>query len=105
MIGITKGPWGKDRYGAIFGANGEQVLFEGMAMSGISTPTTRANRDLVCAAPDLLEALENLENDNGQIPSGAWDLVCSAIAKARGHITIPATQSAIDAASQEEEEK
>ena len=28
-----------------------------------------------------------------------------AIAKARGHITIPVTQSAIDAASQEEEEK
>lgn len=33
---------------------------------------------------DLLEALENLENDAGQIPSHAWQMVKSAIAKARG---------------------
>lgn len=33
---------------------------------------------------ELLEALENLENDNGQIPDHAWALVKSAIAKAKG---------------------
>lgn len=37
---------------------------------------------LFSAAPDLLEALQNLENDNGQIPGHAWKLVQDAIAKA-----------------------
>lgn len=41
-----------------------------------------ANVNLICAAPDLLEALQNLENDNGQIPDHAWKLVQDAIAKA-----------------------
>ncbi|MCE1001859.1 hypothetical protein [Pseudomonas sp. NMI1173_11] len=40
---------------------------------------------LIAAAPELLEALENLENDCGQIPDHAWELIQSAIAKARGN--------------------
>ncbi len=32
----------------------------------------------------LLEALENLENDDGSIPAFAWDMVKTAIAKAKG---------------------
>lgn len=126
MSGITKGPWifGVKEYDddlnevviektldysglgyyanpCVMNANGDKVVGcdEYHVFSG------EADIRLICAAPDLLEALENLENDNGQIPSVAWDLVCSAIAKARGHITLPATQSAIDAASQGEEEK
>lgn len=43
-----------------------------------------ANMALICAAPDLLEALENLENDNGAIPDHAWQMVQKAIARARG---------------------
>ena len=43
-----------------------------------------ANAYLIAAAPDLLEALENLENDDNSIPSHAWDMVQSAIAKAKG---------------------
>jgi hypothetical protein len=39
---------------------------------------------LLAAAPDLLEALKNLENDDGSIPAHAWNLVQSAIAKAEG---------------------
>ena len=34
---------------------------------------------------DMLEALENLENDNGAIPDHAWDMVQAAIAKAKGN--------------------
>lgn len=44
----------------------------------------KANAHLIAAAPALLEALENLENDDNSIPSHAWDMVQSAIAKAKG---------------------
>ena len=36
------------------------------------------------AAPQLLEALENLENDDGAIPDHAWRKVQAAIAAAKG---------------------
>jgi hypothetical protein len=39
---------------------------------------------LIAAAPELLEALKNLENDDGSIPDHAWLMVCAAIAKAEG---------------------
>lgn len=56
-------------------------------------PQTDALRDqfamdatgrLIAAAPDMLIALENLENDDGQIPPAVWKLVKDAIAKAHG---------------------
>ena len=34
---------------------------------------------LIAAAPKMLEALQNLENDAGQIPESAWKLVKDAI--------------------------
>jgi hypothetical protein len=34
------------------------------------------------AAPDMLDALQNLENDDNSIPEHAWKLVKDAIAKA-----------------------
>ena len=37
---------------------------------------------LISAAPDMLEALQNLENDDNSIPEHAWKLVKDAIAKA-----------------------
>jgi hypothetical protein len=43
-----------------------------------------ANARLIVAAPELLEALKNLKNDDGSIPAHAWNLVKSAIAKAEG---------------------
>lgn len=39
---------------------------------------------LCAAAPDLYEAMANLENDAGQIPDHAWNLVQAALKKARG---------------------
>ena len=47
-------------------------------------PHCVANARLIAAAPDLLDALKNLENDDGSIPAHAWELVQSAIAKAEG---------------------
>lgn len=37
---------------------------------------------LISAAPDMLEALQNLENDDNSIPKHAWEMVQKAIAKA-----------------------
>ena len=41
-----------------------------------------ANAYLIAAAPDMLEALLNLEDDDNSIPPHAWDLVQAAISKA-----------------------
>lgn len=53
-------------------------------MSAKRTDDAEANALLIAAAPELLEALENLENDDGSIPEHAWKLVKAAIAKAKG---------------------
>ncbi|MCA1807841.1 MAG: hypothetical protein LC687_08360 [Actinobacteria bacterium] len=45
----------------------------------------RTNARLIAAAPLMLEALENLENDNGStMPASAWWLVMDAIEAATG---------------------
>jgi hypothetical protein len=37
---------------------------------------------LISAAPDMLEALQNLENDDNSIPEHTWKMVKDAIRKA-----------------------
>lgn len=54
------------------------------AMTSLGFDVVKANANLIAAAPDLLMALENLENDAGQIPDHAWKIVKSAIARAKG---------------------
>ena len=43
---------------------------------------SEANAQLIAAAPDMLEALQNIENDDNHMPRSAWDLIQTAIAKA-----------------------
>lgn len=43
-----------------------------------------ANAFLIAAAPEMLEALQNIENDDGSIPEHAWQMIQNAIAKATG---------------------
>lgn len=43
-----------------------------------------ANAKLIAAAPELLEALLNIENDDNSIPKAIWDLRNAAIQKAVG---------------------
>ena len=38
-----------------------------------------ANAKLIAAAPEMLDALVNLENDNNQIPDAIWEKVQTAI--------------------------
>jgi len=64
------------------------------SMSGIKVPSSEilyegeqvSNRlKLIAAAPDLLAAAENLENDSGKMmPESAWNLLQDAIEKAGG---------------------
>ena len=43
-----------------------------------------ADAALIAASPDMYEALDNLENDDGAIPEHAWNMVQAALSKARG---------------------
>jgi hypothetical protein len=57
---------------------GKRIVFTGF----LNDEPGRSNARLIAAAPDLLAALQNLENDDGSIPDHAWALVQAAIAKA-----------------------
>jgi len=48
------------------------------------TKEDQANADLIAAAPELLEALQNIENDDNSIPAAIWELRNNAINKATG---------------------
>ena len=81
----TPGPWKViPSWGdwTIEGPNKEEIIFQD---GPYQTPTIwLENARLIAAAPDMLEALQNLENDDGSMPKSAWNLVQNAIAKATG---------------------
>jgi len=85
----TAGPWeavivemitdGKP-FGHVYGADGEAIVYV-----TLREPEVAANTNLIAAAPELLEALEELFDDPGKIHSIGWtDKAAAAIAKARG---------------------
>jgi hypothetical protein len=88
----TPGPWTvfSDSYGDRPGieADAFSVVIYGYGedddggVQGKSKEEELANAYLIAAAPDMLEALKNLENDDNHIPLEAWQMVQSAIAKA-----------------------
>lgn len=55
---------------------------------GSNDKDTEANARLIAAAPDMLEALLSIENDDGRIPKTIWDMRNAAIAKATGTETV-----------------
>ena len=76
----TPGPWEASN-GNIW-TEGEQVF---VAMTnGVPIGDSLKNAELIAAAPEMYEALRNLENDNGAIPDHAWQMVQNAINKAEG---------------------
>ena len=44
----------------------------------------KANAQLISAAPDLFEALINIENDDNRIPATIWEMRNKALNKALG---------------------
>lgn len=48
----------------------------------VSYNEQKANAKLIAAAPDLLEALMNIENDDNSIPATIWEMRNAAIKKA-----------------------
>lgn len=49
-----------------------------------SREEAESNANLIAAAPELLGALKNIENDNNHIPQPIWALVKNVIDKAEG---------------------
>jgi hypothetical protein len=79
MSNHTPGPWKVEGGEIQFGSIGECV---------VDYVYTKADAHLIAAAPDMLEALENLENDDGHQNKTAWRLVQAAIAKAKGETNV-----------------
>lgn len=80
----TPGPWSKNKFGEVVTANGKLVRIEGVALSGLSTPETRANRDLFFAAPEMLAELIRVADLDDSDFVGTVHAVRKAIARARG---------------------
>jgi hypothetical protein len=61
----------------------DDVLYYGGFLVAESIPTI-AYRNLISAAPDMYEALKNIENDSNYIPETIWNMIQNAIRKAEG---------------------
>lgn len=56
----TPGPWLENKYGQCIDSKGESVKFCGVTLAGRTKDEYLANDKLVIAAPDLLEALQEI---------------------------------------------
>ena len=65
---------------AVRDTSGRVVAYVADSYSGYKMGAVR----LLAAAPIMLEALENIENDDGSIPEEIWKMRNAAITKARG---------------------
>jgi len=90
----TPGPWERDQFGNVIHGpidgwgRKESVRVSGVALPGRVTPEYEANTQLVAAAPELLEALQELlflyEHDEGCREITEYKRAKTAIAKALG---------------------
>jgi hypothetical protein len=85
----TPGPWTADRDGFIHGTHGPARPFVGRIDDDHNDGQTAANRRLVAAAPEMLEALRAMVArapfiDQSVTAEGLAN--CEALAKARGAI-------------------
>lgn len=88
----TPGPWVVQRIDIDCGIIQWAVELPDMRViartgADVSVAQDKANARLIAAAPDMYEALINLENDDGTIPKNLWLDVKSAILKAQGKTT------------------
>lgn len=85
---FTPGPWKRDKYGSVIGANGSDVLFRGVAVlasgSDESMREAESNTDLLVAAPDLYEALVAIYDAWYNLDGSDYRRLKAALAKANG---------------------
>lgn len=93
---MKKENWKPGKTGRCVVTDNPEGLSEGGGFSGIEavkyyggnlvceSVCRKKDVNLIAAAPDMLEALQNLENDDNSIPEHAWNLVKYAIEKATG---------------------
>jgi hypothetical protein len=88
---FTPGPWRPGILGGCVVANfptsnpgsgHDAIDYYGGHLVAESIPPQNVN--LISAAPEMFEALSNLENDDMSIPPAIWDMVQSALKKATG---------------------
>jgi hypothetical protein len=72
----SPGPWTIDNGRTIKDRTGQNV--SGCVVQRMG----RANARLIAAAPLMLEALKNIENDDERIPKAIWDMRNAAITAA-----------------------
>ena len=85
---FTKGKWIEKIHdyikGEIFIYCNEKPIIR-IAINNYSTKAeAKANAQLISAAPDLFEALINIENDDNRIPATIWEMRNKALNKALG---------------------
>ena len=85
---FTKGKWIETIHdyikGEIFIYCNEKTIIR-IAINNYSKKSeAKANAKLISAAPDLFEALINIENDDNRIPATIWELRNKALNKALG---------------------
>lgn len=84
----TPGPWesfqGSNKKDSedvqIYIDNGNALDF---IYNRIATVYDWKNAAIIRAAPDMLEALQNIENDDNSIPKPIWGMIQNAIKKAK----------------------
>ena len=87
----TPGPWFAVDYAGKFDIqNGE--MYEDTDLlcydtiwdeKSLDKETVEANAKIMVAAPEMLEVLETIENDNNQVPDWLWKRIKSVIKKAK----------------------
>ena len=85
---FTKGKWIETIHdyikGEIFIYCNEKPIIR-IAINNYSKKSeAKANAQLISAAPDLFEALINIENDDNRIPATIWEMRNKALNKALG---------------------
>ena len=77
---LTQGPWVEDQ-GWICGTRFDGPVDYQTNLFAIHS-ASRPDIKLVLAAPEMLAALKNIENDDEHMPKTAWAMIQAAIAKA-----------------------